>query len=295
MSFSAGSSEVSQVATLEASLDLSRDKVNFAEVGQWNFSIGIGLGNRSNPLIDGEDTPLYIIPSLSYYGEHVYYDDGVLGYSYEITPQLYVSAITQLNAHAGNFSQWHPTNFLVPTTSEPTNNSMLSNTYPLSPKEVADTPVSVALLSKRNWALDAGAQINYFTPQDIMLQFNLLTDVSGVYNGFNAQLKIEKTWGFSQIQPLSVKLSTSLDWYSEKLANYYYGISYLDNNEIASYYYPSSGRNITVGLTANYQFNSQWRAVLTYRRTTLGESIARSRMVRHSKSKTFFIGAMYNF
>jgi len=299
VNFSANSTEVTGVTALESSLNLSHDKVNFAEIGQWNFSVGIGIGQRTNPLFDGKDTPLYLLPSVSYYGENIYFDDGVLGYSYEVSPQLYISAITQLNAHAANFSQWHPGNFLLPSSSQASNNLPVDDKsdsyFPLTSEEVADTPISVSQLSNRRWALDAGIQFNYFAFQNMMVQLNLLTDVSGVYNGINGQVKLEKTWHFSALEPLSIKLSSSLDWYSEKLASYYYGISDKDNQMSATYYSPTSGKNITIGLTANYQLSEKWRAAFTYRTTSLGSSITKSSMVREDNSDIFFIGAMYNF
>lgn len=306
--FSASSSEVAGVAAIESSLNLNQDNINFAEIGQWNLSIGLGIGKRSNPLFDGKDTPLYLLPAISYYGENIYFDDGVLGYSYEITPQLYVSIITQLNAHAANFSQWHPSNFLLSSSSEvitspefdkdDATTSITSDDVDNTPRtneEVANTPISVSQLNKRHWALDAGIQVNYFTQQNIMLQLNLLTDISGIYNGMNGQLKLEKTWNISAIKPLSIKLSSSLDWYSDKLAIYYYGISDKDNKMLAAHYSPTNGNNITLGVTANYQLSNKWRAALAYRTTSLGTSITRSPMVQESQSNTFFIGAIYNF
>lgn len=297
LTFSAHSSEIADVMAMEASLSLTQDKVSYAEIGQWNFAIGLGIGKRSNPLFDGKDTPLYVLPSISYYGEYVYFDDGVLGYSYEMTPQLYISAITQLNAHAANFSQWHPSNFLLSSSSQAITNLPLESdaVYPLTDEEIAETPIGISQITQRHWALDAGIQINYFTLQNIMLQLNLLTDISGVYNGLNGQFKVEKTWQFIALKPLSIKLSSSLDWYSKKLVAYYYGITDKDSQISASLYSPASGRNITVGITANYQLSQAWRAALTYRTTALGSSITRSPMVKETQSDTFFIGATYHF
>jgi outer membrane protein len=48
-------------------------------VGNWNFSVSLGAGIRTNPLINGRDIPLVIIPQVSYYGSHFFLDNLDLG------------------------------------------------------------------------------------------------------------------------------------------------------------------------------------------------------------------------
>ena len=46
---------------------------NCVTIGRWNFSIEIGAGIRTNPLVNGKDIPLVVIPQLSYYGQRWLY------------------------------------------------------------------------------------------------------------------------------------------------------------------------------------------------------------------------------
>ncbi|MCG7529970.1 MipA/OmpV family protein [Psychrobium sp. MM17-31] len=290
-------SEVAQVTAIEAaSLDSQQEKV---EIGQWNFAVGLGYGRRTNPLYDGKDTPLYLLPSISYYGEQVFFDDGVLGYSYDITPNLSLSAITQLNAHAANFSRWHPSNFFVAQTNlsarEDNFSQSLDVVSPATDEEIAKMPVAISELADRDWTLDAGLQLNYFGDSNWMLQLNLLHDVLNVYNGLNGQMRLEKSWRIKNIPALSLKLFGTLDWHSQKLANYYYGIGERDTQLVASHYSAKSGVNRTLGFSANYHLSSNWRAALSYRLTNLDASIKDSPMVRENHSDTLFVGAVYHF
>lgn len=289
--------ELAGATALES--DLTIDNNSLAQVGEWNFSFGLGYGKRTNPLFDGEDTPLYIIPSISYYDEHLFYDDGVLGYSISLTPNWYVSAITRLNPHAANFSRWHPSNYLIYssyTNSEEEALAAQKNSLsPQTDEQYSEQPISLSQLAKRHWALDAGVQFNYFADDNLMLQINVLTDISGVYNGLNAQLKLEKSWRVSQLPALSFKLSGSLDWHSGSLANYYYGISERDNPVAIGHYSPGSGFNNTLGMSINYQLSETWRGAMTYRVTTMDDDITYSPMLKEDKSDTFFIGATYDF
>src|ERR1700722_13160255 len=44
-------------------------------VGGWNFSISLGAGVRTDPVVHESDIPLVVIPQFSYYGEHFFIDD----------------------------------------------------------------------------------------------------------------------------------------------------------------------------------------------------------------------------
>jgi len=48
-------------------------------VRHWSFSVALGAGVRTNPLVNGENIPLVIIPHVSYYGERFFLDDLDLG------------------------------------------------------------------------------------------------------------------------------------------------------------------------------------------------------------------------
>ena len=44
-------------------------------VGGWNFSLALGAGVRTDPVVHEGTIPLVVIPQFSYYGEHFFIDD----------------------------------------------------------------------------------------------------------------------------------------------------------------------------------------------------------------------------
>ena len=44
-------------------------------VGGWNFSVALGAGVRTNPLVNGQGLPLVVVPQVSYYGERFFLDN----------------------------------------------------------------------------------------------------------------------------------------------------------------------------------------------------------------------------
>ena len=51
-------------------------------VGEWKFSIALGAGVITNPLNEGDNIPLVIVPNFSYYGEQVFIDNNALGFTF---------------------------------------------------------------------------------------------------------------------------------------------------------------------------------------------------------------------
>src|ERR1700728_4564089 len=50
-------------------------------IGRWNFSVALGAGVRTNPLVSGKDIPLVVIPQFSYYGKRFFIDNLDLGFT----------------------------------------------------------------------------------------------------------------------------------------------------------------------------------------------------------------------
>merc|ERR1711965_8443 len=46
----------------------------------WRIGFSAGLGERSNPLINSDDIPIYGVIQLSYFGERFFFDNGDIGW-----------------------------------------------------------------------------------------------------------------------------------------------------------------------------------------------------------------------
>jgi len=50
-------------------------------VGEWDISVSLGAGGRTNPIKGNSDIPLIVIPQISYYGERFFLDSLELGFT----------------------------------------------------------------------------------------------------------------------------------------------------------------------------------------------------------------------
>jgi outer membrane protein len=84
------------------------------EKSSWHLGIAFGLGIKTNPLVDGDDIPLVIMPDIAWYAEQAYFDNGELGYQWINQPKVAFETFLQLDRERAFFSFLHPANILFP-------------------------------------------------------------------------------------------------------------------------------------------------------------------------------------
>ena len=80
-------------------------------VGEWQLSVGLGLGVRMNPLYDGDNTPLIVLPELSYYGERFFLKNFDLGYTLLEDKRHQLNLLFTPSRDQMYFNCWDPLNF----------------------------------------------------------------------------------------------------------------------------------------------------------------------------------------
>ena len=267
-------------------------------VGEWQFSIAIGAGVLTNPLHDGDNIPLMIVPNFSYYGEQVFIDNNALGFTFYESNVLSFSAVSQLNRENAFFQRWHPSNVFVNTLSNASPSPSLPNEA-LDPivdnggidDEVKD--VELGQVQDRKWAIDAGLQVNWFFFHHSHFQVKLLHNINNVYNGLNGQLALEQPFIFSAIPNNLLTLTLGANWQSKEQVDYYYGIDEQDQVAEELFYQGKASLSPYIKFINQYAFNENWSVKLTLQREWLDSSLANSPLVQDDVIDTFFIGVEY--
>lgn len=248
---------------------------------QWQVRVGFGLGHRSNPLVSGRNFPYWIMPDISYYANHWFFDNGTLGYSWTLSPTLQLSLLSRLNEEKGYFRRAHPSNFF---TQSMTNSIRFSG--PMLQTE-AMPAVSIDEVSKRPTALDAGLQLDWFLPH-VQVKANFWQDISQQYHGQHASLTLQRGWqhtsGFWQ-------LSGSVLWKSSKLMQTYYGLDV--NDQVAAFYQPNASWQSELKFSWTYPLSERWSSVVFYRYRWLDQPMIDSPLVQESSIRGWFLGLSY--
>ncbi len=268
-----------------AALACTKDEDGCVESEQFQLSVALGAGQRSNPLYDGESFPMLLLPDFSYYTDTWFIDNGTVGYSLAQNDQFAVSLVMRLNSEKGYFQRWFAGNVIT-----------MNSSGAFLPPEVETgaersmSAVSIEQVKKRPTAVDAGLQFNWFGEQ-WQSRLNLWQDINSKYEGQNASLSLSRFWPLAGGQ---FDLSTSLYWKSAKLIDTYYGVGedelyYLERYQGRASWQPELRLGWQKALT------SRWSVLTFYRYLHLDDAMTDSPLVQDDSVQTWFVGMSYRF
>jgi len=286
----------------------------------WQASIALGGGAIRNPLNGGSTIPLFLLPSVSYYGEQFYLENTELGYTLSESQNYAFSLTAGLNSEAAYFYRWHPSNVLTPSSYQGTGNSIETDKTSESPADVissdgqedmspplTDTPtvpadndndnepdtsipsISINDVQKREWAADGGARLHLFTDWGIW-QLHGVTDVTNTHNGYQLNLNYQQqfiTHNWSHV------LTLGGSYKSENLVDYYYGVDSQDQVDPRLHYQGKGSINPYARWFVDKEIDKNWHFISWFGVQHLGEGISNSPLVTKSTSINTFIGFSY--
>ena len=241
-------------------------------VGRWNFSVALGAGVRTNPLVGGKDIPLVVIPQLSYYGKRFFIDNLDLGFTFAERGANTFNLIATPGYDRVYFYRADLQNFFVgfPNAGP----ALVAADTPGAAKVRPPAP-RITYLAGPEWTFKYGR---------VSGQLDLLRDVTGQNSGD----EIRGALGM----PLLVSRGTvsadmGFTWKSAATVNYYYRVPILYSGSAA--FDPFIRLGYTLPLKGKWRFN----AFAEYER--LGNGIANSPLVAEHSVATVFVGSIYTF
>jgi outer membrane protein len=284
-------------------LACSRDETCI-EKSSWQFGIAFGIGVKTNPLVDGDNIPLVILPDIAWYAEKAYFDNGELGYQWLNQPKFAVETFLQLDRENAFFSFLHPANILIPTdtfasASDSNNSPVAPGTSVLPGSSISldegmqdnQRSLSVDEVASRKWAINGGIRGHYFFSNSEW-QLSFKQDISNVHKGQQVGLQYNHRWLW---QMFRFTLRTGTDWKSARVNDYYYGISQRDTDLTELYFNGESGWQTYMSLNAQKSINENWSwlAKIGYRR--FPSSFVKSPLIEANNIRNAFLGVAYRF
>jgi outer membrane protein len=251
----------------------------------WQLGIAVGLGVRSNPLVDGDDVPLLLLPDIAWYGDAAYFDNGELGYQWIDSETQAFETFIHLDEERSFFTFWSPSNIFLPF------NGTALATPDAGPAPQPPTQISVDDVASRKWALNAGFRWHY-KQKTGEWQLSMEKDISDVHKGEKLHLSYQHNW---QWQEWRMALKTTAIWKSEKLVDYYYGISARDNVSAQFFYNGEAGWQPKLSLHLQRPLNSSWLWLLNASYQKLHTGMTDSPLVREKDIQSVFSGLAYRF
>lgn len=277
---------LSKSAMSEPSVQCDNDHPCIAE-NSWQIGIAIGLGGRTNPLVDADTIPLIIMPDIAYYAESAYFDNGELGWQFTPSSTTSVELFVSPNIEKANFSFWHSANLLAPASVLDSGN-IIDGEPAQGPQQ---DQVSIDDVQSRKWALDAGVRWQWFA-QNHRFSVSVAHDVTNVYEGAHASFKYQY---LTQLGDWHMSLSPHVTWHSDGLSDYYYGVRVTDTPLSELTYKASGGFQYGFSLYSAYKIDDHWHGLVRARVTRLHSGMIESPLVEDSNVYSAFAGVAYRF
>lgn len=249
----------------------------------WQFSVALGAGVRTNPVMDNKDIPLVIIPQVSYQAERFFIQNLDIGYSLIQNDRQTLSLLLTPSYDQVFFNEWDISNFV--------DNSGFASVSKDSPTvEQTTRAIDKSKLHDRRMAGLAGIEYSQnFYAMDLQLQ--ALQEFTGYYDGSEVRLALSKNINFGKSD---IKLTLGANWQNAASLNYFYGLGELESIG-KPVYKPDSGLSSLLRFDWNYQLDEHWslRFFTSYRH--LNHAISNSPLVTDNNVVSAFAGGVYHF
>ena len=259
------------------------------EVSRWDLGLAIGYGQKTNPLGNYDDIPIFVVPSIAYYGDAWFFDNGNVGYTLAEGENFTINAVTSYSRDRAFFYRWDPSNiFISGYSANVAKNDVQTFSRATLSTEPDFTPTE---METRNFTFLGGFETFLYTRFGI-LKLALTHDLFNVHQGSEAEVRWNYRWVVSQ---WSIDTGLVLNWKSEKVVDYYYGIRTSESAYWSQQYHASSAWNSGIEITARYAFTDKWDLLMVGRYTQIADEITASPLLDKDYTSTYFIGAAYRF
>ncbi len=291
-------------------------------VGEWDVSVGLGIGRRSNPVLSNDDIPIYILPSISYYGKRLFWETDTVGFTLFESPRSLFSVITTVSYDQTYFNDWGIGNFSIEGGGGRSGSALSLQTEAngqvsgelVAPNEsleggqafdpagdgVFDGPVvdggdseviDLDELHDRDMAALSGFEYLY-DYKNVGVSLQVLKDVSGVHNGLQVRTGLA---AYFNRQKYEYTFSVGAEWKDSETQDYYYGVreDEVENDRLA--YTVDDDWSYYAKFDWRYRASKhwEWRAVVHHR--WLGDEVKNSPLVDGATTTAVFFGGVYHF
>jgi outer membrane protein len=246
-----------------------------AIVGDFDLSVSVGYGTRTNPVTGREDIPLYVIPQVSYYGKRFFLE------SLEPGVTLYESDANTFNLIATPgydrvfFSRHDLQNVII--SSSLAGGDFQGRENPPTPS-FGDQAFPVP---RRHTTYLAGPEW-LFRWRDFIGQVDALYEVTGRHKGY--ELRAGVSAPLIQTKQ-SLVVNAGWTWKSAEAVDYYYGVDTL--------YKPGGAFNPFIKLSYAVPLSERWTLTAFVHYEYLDDSIYDSPIVSDHEVITAFAGLKF--
>ena len=279
------------------------------EVGSWQFSLGVGLGVRTNPIVGEDNIPILLLPSISYYGEYFFWETDTIGLTLYSDEQHMVNIIGTISYDQIFFDDIGIGNFSIEGRSAAVADPSLSSSFAQQQQQLPSNdpgddflqdPVAapqqrtinnVGSLHDRDIAGLAGFEYtfnsNYFS-----LGLQALQDVTSVHDGKQIRGAISHSFAMPKN---AIELSIGAEWKDSKTLDYFYGVRSNETSNPADVYTVDDDISYYLKMDWQYRLSKKWSLRAIAHNRWFGSEVRNSPIVTEDTTLALFFGGEYHF
>jgi MipA family protein len=243
-------------------------------VGEFDLSVSLGLGERSNPIQSNSDIPLLVVPQFSYYGKRFFVENLEVGFTLLETESHTLSMIAAPGYDRVFFYRNDLQNVFIAGAVSP---GVGLGSVPTGPTpadmQFAIGPRRTTVLAGPEWTWSHG---------ELVGQLDALYEVTGRHDGYEVRAALARPIVKAKG---SLLLSIGATFKSAALVRYYYGVE--------GVYEPGSAFNPFIKLGYSVPLSERWTFNAFAHYEYLHKAVADSPIVADHSVTTAFAGFVF--
>jgi len=258
----------------------------------WRFGVGLGYGQRTNPLIQSEDIPVVVDLDIAWFGERWFFDNFDLGFALVDNARFTTNVVARLNSDRAFFGKTNTRYVNFSLTAGGAQAPIVASPGAPSPPPGSNFNEAVELkVPDRDYAVELGLEmlLDGEWGQATLRAFH---DVSGTHEGYEISADYSYRWIRGRF---SLAPSVGVAWKSAALSDYYWGVHADEVLPTLQGYQVDAGLGWEAGLRASYYFTKSMRFALSANYERLQHSVAMSPIVAEPEVIGYFAGLAWQF
>lgn len=248
------------------------------EKDSWAVGIAVGAGKFNNPVHDGKERNVSLLPSVYYYGERFYVENTVMGYTFYESDLVSIDFKGAFNKDGLYFND----SFI---------DSLIIADF-MSPGNFGEPEVVSANDVDRELSYMGGVGVDFFLTDSLQVSIGAANDISGVHNGHQFGLTLSHRY---QTGDFILRTGIGAEYRNGELNNYYYGLTSTEIPAILDGIQIESGINRSFSFSVSYKIDEHYSLIALYKYDKLPTSITISPLIDKSSSDFYFMGFSYQF
>jgi len=262
----------------------------FPKEKSWRFGVGLGYGQRTNPLIQSEDIPVVVDLDIAWFGERWFFDNFDLGFSLVDNARFTTNVVARLNSDRAFFGKTNTRYVNFSLTAGGAQVPIVSPPSTPVPGAGYDVPVELKV-PDRDYAVEVGFEmlLDGAWGDATLRAFH---DVSGTHEGYEISADYSYRWIRGRF---SIAPSVGIAYKSAALSDYYWGVHADEVLPSLQGYEVEGGIGWEVGLRTSYYLTKSMRIAVSANYERLQDNIAQSPIVAEPDVIGYFAGLAWQF